>query len=267
MKSLFFLLLLQASLLYGQSFTEGDSIPLVADTFLGVDGYKNLYFTKDMVLHKTGEDGNYNFNDFQLGEITSVDLINPLNIVVFYEMTNTVVLLDNRLNEIERINFNNVPEFTNVGAANNAGNNRLWLFNIDTQQLELFNYRTQRKTIVSQPFPGQLLGLASNFNYCFLLTERKLRSFNVYGSLLKELPNDSYTHVFQQDEKVFVLKGRKLLHIPDMAEEKEDSVTIQPFEVPIKENQAFDLYLTQEILYLYDGTKLRTFTRNQPKKE
>ena len=116
-----------------------------ADMFVGLDSYQNTYFVKDKVLHKQGKDGNYIFNDFQLGDIASVDIINPLKIVVFYEDTNTVLFLDNKLNEIERLNFNEIAEFINLGCATNAGGNKLWIFNVDSQQLELYNYRDQRQ--------------------------------------------------------------------------------------------------------------------------
>src|SRR5690606_40664419 len=87
------------------------------------------------VINKQGPDGNFLFNDLQLGRITSVDIINPLKVVVFFQDTNTVVLLDNKLSEIQRINFNNLPQFLNVSTDTNAGNNSLCLFNVDTQQL------------------------------------------------------------------------------------------------------------------------------------
>ena len=126
---------------------------------------------------------NFLFNALQLGRISSVDIINPLKIVVFFQDTNTVVFLDNKLSEIQRLNFNNLPSFMNVSTASNAGNNSLWVFNVDTQQLELYNYSSNLKITVSQPYPGKLISQASNFNYCFTLTENKVRAFNIYGSI------------------------------------------------------------------------------------
>jgi hypothetical protein len=38
-------------------------------------------------------------------KITKVDLQNPLKIVLFYESFNSALLLDNQLNEIQKINF------------------------------------------------------------------------------------------------------------------------------------------------------------------
>ena len=157
MKHFFLLFLLFCQFGIAQSLAPVSKVPLAADRFIGLDNYKNTYFIKDRVLHKKGPDGNFRFNDLQLGRLTSVDIINPLKVVAFFQDTNTVILLDNKLNEIQRINFNNLPQFLNVSTASNAGSNSLWLFNVDTQQLELYNYGSNLQTVVSQHVPGKLI--------------------------------------------------------------------------------------------------------------
>src|SRR5690554_4049882 len=156
MRILCFLFFLSFQIGFGQSVALKSSTPLVADKFIGFDSFKNTYFVEDRVLHKQGPDGSFIFNALQLGRISSVDIINPLKVVVFFQDTNTVVFLDNKLSEIQRLNFNNLPSFMNVSTATNAGNNSLWIFNVDTQQLELYNYSSNLNTTVSQPFAGKL---------------------------------------------------------------------------------------------------------------
>ncbi len=248
-----------------QQLTPVSQVPLVADKFIGTDNYKNTYFIKDRVIYKQGADGNFLFNDLQLGRITSVDIINPLKVVAFFQDTNTVVMLDNKLNEIERINFNNLPQFLNVSTATNAGNNSLWLFNVDTQQLELYNYGSKLQTVVSQPFPGKLLSQASNFNYCFTLTEKKLRAFNSYGSILNETPSEGFEKIIQQNENLIALKENRLYYIPDFARRNrelvQETAILKLTEITIK-----DLQLSNDFLYIYDGENLHTFKLTPPKK-
>ncbi len=262
--SLFFFFIVQIGL--GQTVELKSSTPFAMDRFVGIDNFKNTYFVRDRVLHKQGEDGNFIYNALQLGRITSVDIINPLKVVVFFQDTNTVVLLDNKLSEIERITFNNMRDFLNVGAATNAGNNNFWLFNMDTQQLEIYNFREKRQTVVSQPLPGKLLSQASNFNYCFTLTENKLRAFNIYGSLLNETTHDGYERIEQSNENVVALKDNSLFFIPDFARRNggpmDETVRLEIPEMTVK-----DLQLIGDILYIYDGRSLHTFTLTLPKKE
>ena len=237
---------------------------LDADLFVGFDPYKNIFFVKDMVLYKEGPEGNFSFNDFQMGNISSVDIINPLKIAVYYKDVNSLVFLDNRLNEIERFSIENSQEFINVSAATNAGNNRLWIFNVDSQQLELYDYRSQRKTIVSQPFPGKLLSQRSNFNYCFTLTENKLRTFNIYGSLISEIVMEGFTKIVQQNENIIALKENDLFYLSPLKDEsvikQMDGLNFNSTEITIK-----DLQLTQDFLYIYNENKISTFKLTLPK--
>lgn len=264
MKKFSLLLILLCQIGLAQTLTPESTKPLLTDRFIGLDNYKNTYFIKDRIIHKQGPDGNFRFTDLQLGRITSVDIINPLKVIAFFQDTNTVVMLDNKLNEIERINFNNLPQFLNVSTATNAGNNSLWLFNVDTQQLELYNYGSKMQTVVSQPFPGKLLSQASNFNFCFTLTEKKLRAFNIYGSLLNETDSQGYEKIIQQNENVVALKDNALYFLRDFAR-RENEIVYEAVALNLPELVIKDLQLTNDFLYIYDGEILHTFKLTLPK--
>ena len=264
MKRIILYIFLISLSLEAQEYKLVSSVEFEASSFIGIDSYNNFYSIKDRVLQKQGKDETFIFNDFQLGNISSVDIINPLKIVVFYEDTNTVVLLDNKLNEMERIKFNSLPEFLNVETATNAGNSRLWIFNIDTQQLELYNYRENQKTTVSQPFAGKLLSQASDFNYCFVLTENKLRVFNSYGSLIFEKGVYEFEKIIQHNKNIIAVKENGLFLIYDNQLDTFNN-SFEPIKLPLSENTIKDLYLTKEFLYIYDGNKLHTFSITQPK--
>lgn len=257
MRSIILLLSLMVFPLQAQKLSFVEKQSLEAEIFAGVDSYKNIYFVKDMALYKEGPLGNFVFKDFQLGPIRSVDIINPLNVLVFYEELNTLVFLDNRLNEIERINFNTVDRFINVGWAANAGNNRIWTFNVDSRQLELYNYRSGLQTVVSQPISGDVIDMASDFNYCYLLTNQSLYAFNVYGSALWKEAAEGITSIVQQHKNLIVQRDNELNLRRDSGMKP---LKTEPSELSIKE-----LQLTQEFLYIYDGNFLYTYTLTQPK--
>ena len=92
-----------------------NSINLDADQFLGYDQFGFYYTIKNNVLSKTKDIQSLEYKNISLGKITKVDLQNPLKIVLFYENFNTVVMLDNQLNEIQKINFseNTIPIMAN----------------------------------------------------------------------------------------------------------------------------------------------------------
>lgn len=232
---------------------------LEADHFVGFDAYDNMYTTKDMVVYKKGPTGFFQYTDFQLGPITSVDIINPLNVIVYYDQTNTAVLLDNRLNEIERRNFDITPPFINTLAITNAGGNRLWVFNQDNQQLELVNYRLNTKKVLSQPISETFIQQTSNFNYCYILTDKAITAYNLFGGILYRIEFTNGEKIVQYNESILVLSDNQLFKI------NAETKSLEPYfspEITIK-----DLQLRQDFLYLYNGKNLHTFAVNQPKKK
>ena len=230
---------------------------LDADVFIGINTFDEVFYIKDQVLYKESKTNLINFKDFQLGQIYSVDIVNPMNIAVYYQDFNTIVLLDNRLTEIERVNFNELSEFINTSTATLAANNSLWVFNIDSQQLESYNYRSNNKVLVSQPINGDVLSQASNYNYCFVLTEEKIRSYNIYGSLIAEINNEGFQKIVQLNENLIAIKDNELYYIDKRT--KEISKIKSP-EINIK-----DLQLTQDFLYIYDGKQVHKFRLTLPK--
>ncbi len=251
-----FLLFIFPFLSWSQEASLVEQIELDADIFIGIDSYNDTFYVKDQVLYKKTETDLFNFKDFQLGEINSVDIINPMNIVVYYSDFNTVVLLDNKLTEIERINFNNLSEFINTSSATLAANTSLWVFNIDSQQLESYNYRSKNKVLVSQPIQGEVLSQVSNYNFCFVLTAEKIRAYNIYGSLIAEIDNEGFVKIVQHNENIIAEKDNELYYI--------DKKTKEIYKIKSPEINIKDLQLTQDFLYIYNGKKLHTFKLKLP---
>ena len=127
LKHLFILLF--PVLCWSQQLTFVDSTALQADVFVGKDAYRNTYFIKDNVFYKLEGNKEFTFNDYSLGKLTRADIINPLKILLFYQETNTVVFVDNTLNEIERINLTNLPDTVFARSVTNTGNNMIWVYN------------------------------------------------------------------------------------------------------------------------------------------
>lgn len=222
-----------------------EKTPFKADSFVGVDHFGALYFIKNRTLFKQENEKLFNFKDFQLGTIGSVDLLNPLKITLFFPDYNTAVILDNKLNEIERISFSMEPPFLNIINATTANDTRLWVFNNDSQQLELYNYRNKKHQVLSQSVSETYITHTSNYNFCFLLTEEKLRIYNIYGSLLESIPNTGITHLSNNNDRLIYKTGNELVLLTEKLSVKRK---LSFDEIKIK-----DLYLSNEFLYIYDG--------------
>jgi hypothetical protein len=247
------LLLLFAFPLQAQQLVLQDSVTLKADVFVGFDSYNSMYFVKNNTLKKRSKEQTISYADMRLGAIESVDIINPLKVLVYYANFNTVVLLDNTLNEIERINFNEIEGFANVESVRMANNNSLWVFNKDNQQLELYNYRSGQRTLISQPIAGNILGQDSSFNFYFLLTEEQVVSFNVYGSIVEQYRNPNYKAIWRYKNSIIGLGNDNVFY--------QSAVPNKQFILPDRftKNTPKQLQLSGDLLYIYDGDFVFTF--------
>ncbi|RRO17107.1 hypothetical protein [Flavobacteriaceae bacterium 14752] len=226
-----------------------DSFALKADKFVGIDKFQNLFYIKNNTLFKKPENQDaIAFQDFQLGEIERVDILNPNKISVFYQDSNVVVILDNRMAEIDRQDYNSVFPFKNVAFAGTSKDQSLWIYNIDLNQLELYDYRFDKTLAKSLPINDEILGMTNNFNQCFLLTKDGVLVYNIYGSLVKNIQRENI--------KAFDLFKNQLLLYDDediivLDKNFETKYTINTISLKKK-----NLFFTDENLYIYDGKKV-----------
>lgn len=144
--------------------TKRDSIAITADALVGIDGYDAIYYIQNNVFFKLKDSITRQYQNLSLGKIKKVDLQNPLNIVLFYESFNTVVMLDNQLNEIRKISLSTKETPIVATAVGLAFGNRLWVYNNLTQQIGLFDYTKSSYVTITSPFAGVIKQYESNYN-------------------------------------------------------------------------------------------------------
>ncbi|MBC2846354.1 hypothetical protein [Winogradskyella flava] len=229
-----------------------DSTTLKADKIFGVDTFGTLYYTaEDNTFHKKTKDTTITYTNFQLSEITSANAFNPLKINLFYQDFNTVIILDNRLAEVFKIDFNTVQPYKNVSFISTGYDNTLWIFNQDLQQLELYDYKTNKIRLKTVPVQSQILDLKSDYNNCYMLTENYLYIYNYFGSLIAKHKNDGFENMAFSKAHL-VLKKDNGLNILT-----KNTTEIKPVEHP---NLLINQFLvTNETLYIYDDEILRQY--------
>jgi len=85
-----------------------------------------------------------------------------------------------------------------------------------------------------------------------------VRLYNIYGSLLRSIPNERYTNFTEDNNRLLVKKDTSLILFTDTLKE---SQTINISEIAIK-----DLYLREDFLYIYDGEFIYQITLTNQKK-
>jgi len=230
------------------------SIPLNADTFVGVNMFDELFYIKNDVLSKQSKLEYHSYQNNLYGSLNSVDILNSLESTLFYKSFNTVVQLDRRLGEISKIDFNQSNSFSTITHVSVASNKRLWIFNADTQQLQIYNPKQDVVEASSQPIQDVDVGFYSNYNYCWMLTKTGLLQYNIYGNQLNSYSLEGYdAFIYYKD--YFILKKDAHLYSLALADEIPKLIVLP--ELSIK-----DFSVTNETLYIYDGKELHSFKIN-----
>ena len=254
MKLIFFFLLY--SLLANAQSIDAKKInqyTLNADKFWGVDTYQNIYYSKNNIFFKQNPElktTQQQFKDFSLGTLSSVDIINPLNILLFYKNSNTVILLDNRLNKLAEYSLNNISPLRTISHAKLAGNRHLWLFNVDTQRLEVFDLSKDQATSRSLPISKKLIQLETNFKKAWLVLPDTIKVYDWYANQIKTITR-SFKKIKTDNAQILALtKDEKYFY----SRKGDDFIKVTNIKVP-----GNSFYFTDQKLYIYAQQKLTIY--------
>jgi hypothetical protein len=237
-----------------------DSISFKADSFIGIDGFENYYYTVGSTFYKKTKDKVYSYTNTQLGIISSIDIINPLKIVLFYRDFNTIILLDNRLSELSnRIHLSSESFDKNVSFAGISSNNNLWLYSLDDNILTLWNYESKQTVFNSQPLSNYQKDFeahiqVSNYEYCWLVSNENVLKFNEYGSFIDSFEESGIEKIVSYNKGVLYLKKDTIYFLN--SDLKEPLITSKKHKlnnfVAIKDNLYF---FDTNVLYKYSLLK------------
>lgn len=248
MKAFIYIICLFTFSLFAQESIETTllkSTELNAKSLISIDNFGTVYYVNNDVFYKKNESGIITYNNLQLGELNTVNAFNPLKINLFYKDFNTIIVLDNRLAEISKMDFNTIQPYKNISHVSTGFDNTIWVFNMDNQQLELFDYKNKTTRAQSLPIQSNVLDLKSNYNFCWLLTENYLYKYNYFGSLISKIKNDGFTKFYVNSGDVILQKSNSLYFLHKASE------NLSPVNVPnLLINQFF---VTNETLYIYDS--------------
>ena len=222
-----------------------------ADEVIAINNFDEIFYIKNNAFVVGRKLGSLEYSNVQLGRITSANAFNPLKINLFYIDFNTVIILDNRLAEIFKIDFNKTQLYRNVTHISTGSDNTIWIYNQDTQQLELFDFKTNQTRATTLPITSKALNLKSNYNVCWLLTQDYLYKYNYFGSLLFKIKNNGYTSLLESNGDIYLKKVNELFYL------KKETENVEQIKTPKLLIKQF--LVTNETLYIYDEEFLHKY--------
>lgn len=234
-----------------QEFQVLEKQELPATKFWGVDNFGAKYYNQHLELIKKA-DQTYSYSNKSFGTPDFVDLSNPMRILVFYKAVQQAVVLDNKLNPIQIIDFNTFDDLGFVSHIGTASGQSLWVF--DESQNEVYLYHPNTKEIISllqTRLKADLIRFVGLYNYAFVQTEDELYLYSHNGSFIssKQLKADLY----------LASKGVLVHSDNDLYYWRSNKTEMQKLEIDLKNKDFKNLFYSQEKLYLFDGKFLHTY--------
>ena len=229
------------------------------ERYIGTDPFGAKYTIANNEFRKTKEGKTQKYKTLSLGEIYSVDIQNPLQIVLFYRKFNTVVLLDNQMNETSRIDFSQLAEPLIAEAAGLASQNRLWLYDINTQQLGLYDLIQGKFKTITPPFTDNIKYYSNDYNYFYWVdTTNKCFMANLFGKVgfLGTVPDYDQIQVISANTAIIKKDGGLYLY----SLEKQTSTPIA-----IVDKSFASFHYTAQILSIFTDTEINTYKITVPK--
>jgi hypothetical protein len=261
-KTLLLLVLLQTIIAVSQEYTvDAEKISTektAVDLFIGNDGMGNSYSIKNNVLYKKNNHEQWQYKNISLGKITRVDFQNQLKIMLYYENFNTIILLDNQLNEIQKINFSENDTPLVAAAASVASLNSLWIYDSLTQQISLFDYLKSTFRTVTPPISGSIKYYQSDFNNFYWIDDTwNWYTVDIFGKIKNngKVPEFDQIQFVSNQEFIFSQNGKIMLQHPT----KKVSYSIGNME------KSFDnFYYTDQNLSIFTNQKIINYKIRKP---
>jgi hypothetical protein len=230
-----------------------DSISWNVDRYLGFDQQLHQYAIKDNVVIKRTKNEVLVYKNLGLGKIERVDFQNPLQLVVFYKEFNTLVLLDNQLNETKRIDFNLSPTFIQLEAMGLSAQNQLWVYDGNSNRLGLYSTTKDHTNWITVPNSNPLVNYASDYTFFYWIdSQKKLTTSSIYGKVttLGNLPKYETIQLINATTAVYCIE--KQLYLYEIA--KGSSRKIE-----ITENFVDNFFFKDGILAIFTQNKITNY--------
>ncbi len=249
---LFLFIFLHSFLVQNQIKIEKIETKIHDDTFklLKIDNLGNEYYLSDYQLLKRKD---LLFSDSSMGFISKVDLYNPLKIKVWFLDFNSLVILDNFLNEITRINFNEIPTLGEIYDISSANDNSIWVFDETDMKIKKFDFF--KKLLIENietKIEGEFLDFKSNYNYLWVITDLYFYKINYNGSIIYKSENvNRFNKIRLFKNDVILANNNQLIHFKN---DEELFIDIKHEKLFIKDFSVID-----ETLYIYDKDRLNKY--------
>ncbi len=206
-----------------------------------LDEFQNVYVYDNTSLLNYNKAGvnHCSYSNLRKGEITSVDVTNPLRIVLYYGENNEVIFLDNTLSEQNQgVSLNDLSLY-DVSLVCSSFQNHLWLYRSAEQKLVRINRNgevvneTASLALWTEGDVGEFILLKESGNFLYLVSsEGEVIVFDQYGTFRKKILISEASKIHVSESKILYLNDKDIYAID--TEIYTEPVSIYSFEDELK---------------------------------
>jgi hypothetical protein len=182
---------------------------------IAIDYLGNLYVIQNALLQKYDPNGQFlfSYSNFSFGNITSVDVSNPMKIMLFYQETGTIIFLDDRLASISNQIDLYSRQYMTISLTAYSSDNKILLYDeahadliaLDNYLNEIYrvHYNFQNfNPIQFQEIQGKMFFMHNPESGIFL--------FDSFGTYIKTIATQSPFPLQVYNNSIYYLKNDQL---------------------------------------------------------
>ena len=221
-------------------------------TSITTDNLGNIYILLHDQLFKYDMSGSFlkSYSNKTLGNITSIDVSDPLKILVFYKDFSKIVFLDNTLSiKKDAISLADLG-FDQAVRACTSYESGFWIFDQPSSKLIRFDNNLQQSN--QSESLSQLTGkeihpahLTEQNNLVYLSdTANGVFVFDRYGTYFKTIPITGISSFQIQDDNLLYLKAKKIIsyNMKSFSETSIDLPLTEPMAIRVMQNKLIILH-------------------------
>lgn len=191
--------------------------------FVGKDILDNSYWITGNVVRKSKGANVLSFQEFGFGNVSSVDITNPMQLGVFYKDYNVWVNVDEHLALVNQYDFSELLPVYEVAFVANSVKNTLWIVDEVGRSINRYYPQTNRINKLYTLVREEVRDYYSDVNHLYWITEDyRLKGIDIYGNELLDVSIPKYdlfqvinakSALYSFENEVFYLNFEKNEHL------------------------------------------------------
>lgn len=225
--------------------------------FVSRDHLGDFYLVKNNQITKKTADKSYNYSNLLYGEISSIDIRNPLQILVYYKNFQSFVILDNQLNEIQNTNLSvHFPEL-DVAFVSASIKNSYWIYDAISQKILLFDIGRNVLKNVSVSLEKSFTFWNSNANSFFYVADNNLFVYDIYGKLTHTEITQPFEKLILIEPTIFIVQNQSNLYY-------NNTISKQNLKINLPQKSFNSFEYSNEILTIFTDTEIYIYKLKIP---